>query len=56
MIANWMLGVLARRGMDRYTVMTWEARLLSRHYQAVLEAGFIGAAIAVAYVVAVVLF
>jgi hypothetical protein len=46
MLANWMLGVLARRGMDRYTIMTWEARLLSRHYQAVLEVVVIGAAIA----------
>ncbi len=47
MLARWMLRVLARRGVDNYTIMTWESRLFSRHYQALLELGVILAAVLV---------
>lgn len=41
MIARTLLGWLRRCGVDRYTVMTWESRLLARHRQALLEVAVI---------------
>jgi hypothetical protein len=37
MITDTIFNALERRGIDRYTLATWRARVLSRHHQAVLE-------------------
>lgn len=47
MLSRWMLRALERRGVDRYTIMTWESRLFSRHYQALLEVAVIAAVLLV---------
>jgi hypothetical protein len=38
MITYAIIRVLERGGVDRYTIMAWRSRLLSRQRQAVLEA------------------
>lgn len=38
MLVRSLFRFLEARGVDRYTLATWEAKFLSRHYQSVLEA------------------
>lgn len=37
MLVRTVFSMLERRGVDRYTLATWEARYLSSHHQAILE-------------------
>jgi hypothetical protein len=38
MLIRTLFRILEARGVDRYTLATWEARYVSRHHQAILEA------------------
>lgn len=38
MLYRTVFRILEARGVDRYTLATWEARYLARHHQAILEA------------------